>query len=355
MFLGMSEFGSAHADSIASSGSSAGATSVVNNNPTVNSAVGSSSSSGVTLDSGAVANTAVTGGSSANNGDMTVRTGDTNLTFEAAQPPKIPAPAAFVPSVSGSTPQIFGPLNETANEAGLEFTLYYHDVCPSKTVRGLDLTDEVYGGASRKTEIVFSPHLNYVQREKELDRSTEWNGAEKHRVEEAETLFDARVKGHFKCLGIMTIKADQSKAGKVPLSTVISDAKAFPLREMKGYPRIVLLSSTTSIVATKGVDNHGGGLGASAGVSRFFDPVLGTLGGSVGTSSGVTFPETKLGTTFIVAVEDPNGVFIDLTPSPKPLPISEGGQVKTPAVAENKPSGPQEDVIIPSVPTVSPK
>lgn len=352
LVFSMSDTGFVYADSLADANANAGANAVVNNNPTVNSTVGSSSTSGVTLDSGAVANTAVTGGSSAQNGDQIVNVEGTNLTFEAA---KIPPPAAFVPQVSGSTPQIFGPLNGTANETGIEFTLFYDQVCPSKAIRGLDLTDKVYGGASRKTEIIFSPHSNYAQEEKKLSPNMRGQPAKKDKVNEVEAVFDAKAKGFFTCLGIITITADQSKAGKVSLSTILSDAKAFPLRGMKGYSRVILLSSTATIAATKGVDNHGGGLGASAGASRFLDPVLGTLGGSIGTSSGATFPETKLGATFIVAVEDSNGVFIDLTPPPPLTPISDVAQTKAPATAESKPGGPQENVVIPiTTPTTAP-
>ena len=86
----IANIGFAHADSFAgaNANANAGATSVVNNSPTINSTVGSTS--GVNLESGAITNTATTGASSAQNGNMAVRTGDSNITFEAAKIPNIP-------------------------------------------------------------------------------------------------------------------------------------------------------------------------------------------------------------------------------------------------------------------------
>lgn len=333
MFCAMPAF----ADSSANANASAGATSVVNNAPTVTSTLGSASVS--------------------QNGDMSVSVAGTSITFEGSKAPNIPPPAAYLPQATGSVPQIFGPLNETVNEAGIELTLFYNNVCPSKMIRGYDLKDKSYSGVSQKTEITFSPHLNYAKNEKELSLSKSKGNRWENQVNEVEAVFGA--KGNYKCLGVMTITADNSKARKVPFSTILSDAKAFPIREMDGFPKIVLISPLATIVATKGVGNQGGGLGLGAGASQFFDPILGTLGASAGTSSGISFPESKLGLTFIVAVEvskdDPEGVFIDLSEKkPEPMPVAvqkiETPVPLAPVVAESKPGVSQEVVTIPTSP-----
>lgn len=352
--------GIANAQSVADSTATAEASATVINAQTTTSGAVSGSSSGVTLQAGAISNTASggTGTSSAQNGNMAVQTGDvnvggssTNITFEAGKTPNIPPPAAFMPPVAGSTPQIFGPLAGTANEKGIDLTLYYANVCPSKAVRGYDSVSVLHKGASKKTEIVFTPHLNYAKAVKKQSPSFDDNPVIRSviEVQEVEALFGKT--GHYKCLGIMTISANNEKAGEAPLSTILSDASNFPLREMEGFEKIVILSSPEVISATKGVDNQGGGFGLGAGASRFFDPLLGTLGGSAGTSSGVTYPETKLSVTFLVLVpvsdKDPTGVYIDLSPrKPEPVAIAPKAEV-VPVVVESKPAGQQEVVVVP--------
>lgn len=276
---------------------------------------------GASSSSGAVVNDSSTtsAGAIAVGGDtaLSVQTGGTNITFEGGEATVIPPPAAPVPSVSGSVPQLFSAPTSTTNENGIALTLYYEEKCPSDAVRGYDLTPRTYEGKSGNTQIVFSPHLNYVMETKNSHSKVE-------DVERVKLSFGKS--GFYKCLGIITVSAIDKKAGETPFSVITADAKSFPIHHMKGYPVIAILSPHAAISATKGVDNNGRGFGLGGGLSKFFDPVLGTLGVSVATNSGVTYPETKIGGTFLllaqVSQNDPDGVFIDLG-NKKPEPVAE--------------------------------
>jgi hypothetical protein len=340
------------------SGSVAGVTSVVNNNPTNTNTVGSTA--GVTLENGAVGANASTGPSSAQNGNMTVQTGATNITFAAAEAPKSPPPAAPLPFAVASVPQLIGPLSGTTNERGINLALLYRDACPTKAVRGYDTKPRAYDGQSGDTRIVFVPHINYA---KSLENPTPnpsghgpavWHSIQK--VQEVTPLLNEM--GRYKCLGIMTVTAKDKDAGEVPYSVVEADASNFPMDKMEGFPNIVLLSSSDVISATKGVDNSGSGFGLGGGASKFFDPILGTLGVSASSSSGVSFPATKIGATFLVLVEDVDGVVIDLTQKkPEPVTVTETKpQSVVPVIvvlAESKAEGKTDTMVVPKVEPVT--
>lgn len=301
------------------------AASADNNSVTMN-----TNTSGVTLAPGAVATNATAGASTSQIGDVSVQTGNTNvnMTFQGSKQ-DIPPPAAFVPSVSGTVPQLFSAPNATVQEAGLALAMYYEEVCPSPAVRGYedDLMSRVFDGVSGNTEIVFVPHINSVRDTKYKPKKKRLFGlvdASQEKVEVEEVLpISFGKSGHYKCLGIITVSAKDKEAGKVNQSVVMADAKNFPLKNMAGFPKISLLSSRDAIAITKGMDNSGTGLSVGGGMSQFFNPLLGAVGGSASSTSGVTYPGTKMGATFMVMVEvdpiDPNAVFIDLSPK-KPEP-----------------------------------
>ena len=335
----------------ANAGSVSGATSVVNNNPTNTNTNTAGSTAGVTLENGAVGASASSGPSSAQNGNMTVQTGGTVINFAAAQAPKIPPPAAPMPFSAASVPQLLGPLSGTTNERGINLALLYKDVCPTKAVRGYDTKPRGYNGQSGNTRIVFVPHINYAKSLENPAPNPSGHGqAVWHRiqkVQEVSTLLNES--GRYKCLGIMTVSAVDKDAREVPYSVVESDATNFPMDRMEGFPKIVLLSSSDAISATKGVDNSGSGFGLGGGASKFFDPLLGTLGVSVSNSSGVSFPETKIGTTFLVLAEDADGVVIDLTQK-KPEQVTEAKpRPVIPVPMESKAEGKTNTMVVPKV------
>lgn len=275
---------------------------------------------GVTLAPGAVATNATAGASTSQIGDVSVQTGSTSLIFQGSSQ-KIPPMPAPLPFATGSVPQLIPlPQNATVQEAGLALAMFYDEVCPSPAVRGYEdeLKSRTFNGASGNTQIVFVPNLNYAKVVAGWGR--------KDVVEEVFPIaFDKS--GYFKCLGIMTISAKDKDTGEVPASVILSDAKNFPLEKMKGFKKITLYSKRETITTTKGVDNSGHGLGLGAGAAQFFNPLLATVGASASSSSGVTYPGTKIGATFLVLVkadpESEGAVFIDLSPKkPEPVPMA---------------------------------
>lgn len=285
-----------------------------------------------TANAGALAGAAVIGAPVTINPNTSTKL-QVNQKFEAPDLSRaVPgSPGLILPQ--GSVPQIFGAFGGSVNENGIDLTLLYNEVCPSKAVRGYTLVDKTFDGESGKTSIVFSPNIEYAMTQKKISQGS-W-GSSSQEVQEVDLKIGKS--GHFKCLGIMTVLAENKKAGSVPFSTILTDAKAFPFNEMSGYPKVLLLSYVNAIAATKGVENMGGGMGLSGGLSQFFNPFLGVLGAGVSTSSGITFPEAKTGATFLVLAEDPEGVFIDLS-SKKPQQV---------AVAKPAPVAPPVRALIP--------
>lgn len=304
------------------------ATSNATSSPTTTSSAISTSASGVTVDAGAITNSptnSVSTGSittTVTNQGVSLVGGSQTVTVDA---PIIPPPAAYIPSAAGSVPQLFGTPDTTVNEKGINLTLYYSQICPSRAIRGYDQVTRSYKGASGNTTITFTPHLNYAKAIKKP--ADPWNDlpADKNKeVQEVTSEFGKS--GHYICLGIVTISAMDKNASDVTLATILSDATLFPIKEMEGFERISLAAPHDPyevIANTKGVDNNGRGYGVGVGLSKLFSsPVLGTLGGSASSNSGVTYPESKIGATFLVLVEDPNGVFIDFSEK-KPVPVAE--------------------------------
>lgn len=288
--------------------------------PTTTSSANVSVTSGVIVDPGAIINSPtnnVTGGPvsvDATNQGVHLVGGSQSVQVDA---PIIPPPAANIPQVSGSVPQLLPSPEATANEKAMDFTMFYSRVCPSPAVLGYDLKTRMYEGASGNSEIVFTPHLDYAKAVKKQSSNPFEDSLSQKTIKVQEVSPPAFGKsGHYKCLGMITISAKETKAGKATPVSVLSDATLFPLKEMEGFEKIVLLAPYNPyevIANTKGVDNDGRGYGLGLGLSKFVNPVVGTLGGSASDNSGVTYPETKMGITLIVAVEDPSGPFIDLS------------------------------------------
>lgn len=276
---------------------------------------------------------------SVDTGDMSVTNGDTtaganignvsNTTgiTQNFQASKIPAPAPGLILPSSQAPQLFGASGATTNGQGIDITLLYQNTCRPKMKRGRIASDSVYEGISGRTNIVFTPHPDYVETSLKFRGLSPGEYAprvvpEKDRVQEVETMFN--ISGNFKCLGVLTISADKQEAGLSPFSTILSDAQAFPLEELVGFSRVVLVSSYNTITETRGVDSRGGGIGASGGGSQILGSLTESLGLGASLSKGVAYPESKLGGTFLVLVEDPKGVFIDLTEKkPEPVVVAE--------------------------------
>jgi hypothetical protein len=197
--------------------------------------------------------------------------------------------------------------------------------------RGRVAGDKTYTGISGRTNIVFTPHPDYLAvslnlRGLGLDEFAPRIVSEKERVQEVESV-KFNVSGNFKCLGMLTISARKQEAEVSPFSTILSDAQAFPLEELIGFPVVVIASSYSTITETRGVVSRGVGAGASGGGSQILGPLTEVLGLGASFNGGAAFPESKLGATFLVLAHDPNGVFIDLSDK-KPEPVA---VQKTPA------------------------
>lgn len=272
---------------------------VVSGSASADSAVSGSSSTSNSIGVGVVGEQTAAAGvfdspitASVENGDMSVTNGNTTAdanigaqdlsnktevkleqTFQAS---KIPAPAPGLILPSSQAPQLFGASGATTNGQGIDITLLYQNTCRPKMKRGRIASDNVYQGISGRTNIIFTPHPDYVAtslkpRGLSSDEYAPRVVPEKDRVQEVETMFN--ISGNFKCLGVLTISADKQEAGLSPFSTILSDAQAFPLEELVGFSRVVLVSSYNTITETRGVDSRGGGIGASGGGSRFWVPL----------------------------------------------------------------------------------
>jgi len=316
-----------------------------------NSVTTNTSSSGVNLAPGAVATTAIAGASTSEVGPVNIQTGGTSLEFHGSTQ-AIPPPLPSFPFASGSVPQIIPlPQNATVQEAGLMITSRYKEVCPSRLVRGYEdeMESSTFDGVSGNTRIIFTPHINYARK---VVNGRGWFKKTPLVQEVEPIMFDAS--GHFRCLGIVTITAKDKEVVEVSPASVLSDVENFPLQKMKRVNAVTLLTMSSAISATKGANNNGGGISLGGVVSQFTNPLMAAVGGGVTSTSGVTFPVTMMGGTFLVLEKadpkDPDAVFIDLSPK-KPEPVPEA-IVAPPQVEVAKPE-PLPVVVVPP-PVVAP-
>jgi len=214
--------------------------------------------------------------------------------FEASRiPPTIPGPV--VPGVP--VPQIFGGLYAPTTVTGIPLIMKFLEKCEPVATRKYELKDEFAEGASSKTSITFSPHQNYY---KYANKGRE--------VDEVRSRF-LNAKRRYMCLGVLTVMAKKDESG-VPFTTILSDGRIYPLRNMKGFGEIHLVSVKDAIAAALGVGSSGSGFSVAPGLVAIASNALsgGALNLGYSGGNGGTYSAARLGTTFLVLSYDDDNV-----------------------------------------------
>ncbi len=286
----------------ATAGANAGANANANGNNSVVdvSATGGrassvSESSAITGDSNAEA---VSGDSNAAIGAVSP-TQNTIIQSRTSIPTSPPIPG--FPMVN-QTPQIFGPLGKTFNEAGIYVTDVLESVCPSRAVAGINIAKRKMTSWFDDERINFVPHIDYVLQE-----------ADKPFVRRS-SMIKVGVRGYYKCVGMITATAKPGDALDVSFASLRNEVLQKITRDLKGYEEIKVFIANNARVVTPAVGSTGFSLGVGGGGSATPSSVF--LGGATGASmsSTTTFPRGMVGFTAVLLSEttdgDPDGVFV---------------------------------------------
>lgn len=216
--------------------------------------------------------------------------------------PLPPAPGVIVPN--SAAPTLFNQYGLPANAKGMDLALRFMRACPSTYVKGVELREVREKGDSGLTNLIFTPHSNYVKYS---------NKGDVHMSQVVEIPDNAKV-GEYRylCLGLIQSEALAKNASDVPIQTVIGDAVRFSGDELRGFNKInLVLIPKEALSVNMGINADGKGFGVSPGASGMINAMLATLTGGFSMSSGYTFPAAQLGGTFIVVAE---GDFPDAAP-----------------------------------------
>ena len=245
-------------------------------------------------------------------------TNQTSLSIQGSKPATIPigVPGSVVPQVPSA--QIFGGLNQPTTVTGIPLVLEYLDACQPVATRGNELQDVFAEGASKRTRIVFSPDQDYTNKQSVITTTRKgWGGpiteSEVQPIESVSATFPQKA-GKYTCLGVLTVMAKKGEQG-IPLTTILSDARIYPLREMSGFKNVLLVSVKEAIATALGVTTAGNGFSISPGITAAAANALtlGMLSGGYSNGSGGTYSDASIGDTFLVLspTTDRDGVMID--------------------------------------------
>ena len=227
----------------------------------------------------------------------------------------------LVQPVSGQLPntaQVLGGQGVPTNVSGIEFIRQYSNACDPISTPEHELGDVYSKGASKMTQVVWSPNQQYYIPDEE-DGGKAYKG-------KADTVGELQTSGKYRCLGVVTVTA--TEPGTV-YTTILSDARRFPIHSMEGHRNIRLLSRKDVIAAAYGVNTVGNGLGIGTGWLGLAENVLsgGTVGVGYNHGGGETYADAKIGDTFLVFEptddHDPHGIFIDPDTFGKPKPVAQ--------------------------------
>ena len=229
--------------------------------------------------------------------------------FAASRIP-LQAPTVFAPSVP--TPEIFGGLNAPTSVKGIPITELYERECNTTATRAHTLKDEhfhrqkyLFGGEfsiSGNTDITFSPAQGYYWAQKYPNYKGGvvppiTNPVE---TESVSIITPAEARTHkYVCLGLLTVVATEKG---LPLSSVISDARVFPLGYMEGHRKVALVLLPSTVAAALGVQTSGKSFSLVPSIVHAAATVLttGGAGASVSAAEGATYAAAKLGMTLLV-------------------------------------------------------
>jgi hypothetical protein len=212
--------------------------------------------------------------------------------------PKLLPPAPGVLNPSATAPTLFDGTGLPANAKGIDIAISFMRACPATYTKGQQLDEIREKGNSRRTNLIFTPHSNYV-------RYGNHRGVrEAVIIEVSENTDLGSIQGQLLCLGILQSEALAKKAEEVPIQTVMGDALQFGGDELVGFDKVVLVYiPNSSLSINMGVNADAKGFGLSPGLSGMLGQVLGTAVGGFSSSSGNTFPVAQLGGTFLVFAE----------------------------------------------------
>lgn len=247
-----------------------------------------------------------TGGTAESSANANATGGTVNIEY------KSPTGAPLINPTAPPEVQLYQ-LSATAIEKGINTTLFYNETC--KPVNSKEFPLESREEKIKKIQMVFTPHQDYLKEEK--------NG--KTEIKEARI---GLPKEKVKCLGILNVESVSKK--NIPLSQIYGEAGNYILSNLKGYEKIYLVDKD-SAAAARGVNNSGFGASLAPGQSWLLGQATGAIGGGLSYGNGNAFNATRLGTTFIVLGESPDGIIFKL-PEPKP----EVKELEKPATVEEK-------------------
>lgn len=232
-----------------------------------------------------------TGGSVDHVGNVS-NAGNSSVVINSPKPLP-PAPGVVVPGAT--PPPLFEQRGLPAN-AKVELALRFMRACPSTYMKGVELREVREKGSSGLTNMIFTPHSNYVKYSNKGDVQIS---------QVVEIPDHAKVGEHrYLCLGLIQSEALAKEASMVPIQTIVNDAVRFSGNELKGFTKINLVFIPKEALSVNmGLNADGKGFGISPGASGMIGALLGTLAGGFTTNSGYTFPAAQLGGTFIVVAE----------------------------------------------------
>ena len=257
--------------------------------------------------------------SSTFNNDMAIQTGNSQAINGTGNTQSINfsggnSPLPYAPPVAlqqASAPALFQML---PNQAGLpaevvgwQLDMAYVNSCKPRVGKG-KLAVVKQEGDSGMTTFVFSGHQNMKKQ-----------GSATPEIE-----VDLSGKGTFECLGKVTISATPKAAKEFPLdmSVIVSDLMNSLGEVLSGVEgQVVLLSHPSFWAGGVGVSSGANGFSLGTGIFNAVSALTGlTVAPGITNTNGSSFPNAKIGMSFIVAKRmkqgDPGAVDININPAP---------------------------------------
>ncbi len=218
----------------------------------------------------------------------------------------IPTPSPLINFPQGNQiPQLFTAPGKSYIEAGIDATEYFNSVCEPKSSAGINTTKRSLSGWWDDEIINFIPHYNHVVREKK---------AEDPFVSKV-SLGKVGVKGHYKCVGVLTATAKPKKALEVSYSSLLNVAQNRIIRDIRGpYSEVIGFIPSGAMVTTPMVSSDSFGLGVGTGMAGSPTAMFFGAGTGISSNSANTFPKALVGFTMLLfaptTADDPDAILL---------------------------------------------
>ncbi len=224
---------------------------------------------------------------------------------------KIPMQVPTVMAPAVPSPPIFGGLNAPTEVKGIPLTEWFVANCDTTATREHPLKDEhfhhqkyLFGGGmsiSGDTDITFSPTQGYyfARQYPHYKGEIPYN-AHPVLVDSVRIRTPQQVRGHkYKCLGLLQVRATKKD---LPFSSVIADARIFPLGYMEGRKKVTLVLVPSAVAAALGVRTAGSSFSLVPSFVKMASSALtgGAAGASISGGEGATYASSQIGATFLV-------------------------------------------------------